>query len=280
MPSSIRAQSWKDNAHGAVAVLILLLLATMALLFSGLIGRILITYRLHHEVKTAAEETEQLWSSYAAAIATTPPQRRYCIAGSAPHRKLCLWQTPLSYTTKPPPILSPQYGFSAESLPLWSFDSFTALTRLCVEQVPLPPSLSSDSLTSLRTCASESTLNGVQRIDGNFFPAAGTVYIHATTIVVLGSVAIHTAQIRPPLALVAAGDIIIESLEVLSDQSAGPISLISARGRVTVPSYHGPASLSAVSPVEVQVPTTALARQLSLPEELIRGRIIEGSANY
>ncbi|NDC37700.1 MAG: hypothetical protein EBZ48_06565 [Proteobacteria bacterium] len=255
----------------------LVLLAALALLVLGLSGRIVLTYRLHHEAALGAAETQRLWQDYAAQLSSSVPQRSHCVRVTVGASQLCLWENPVPLDASLPPILAPERGYSRASLPLWRVVGMNGPTIPCLRPVRLPEELSEDGLHSLRSCTTLNSLREPVRIDGNLLPASKIFESKTPRVIVLGSVLVEHLKVRPPLTLFAAGEILIKSLEVIPGAQPAPITLISATGRVTVHSYSGPALLSVVSPESATVPPDAEGVATSLPQELFLSRIIEGS---
>jgi hypothetical protein len=262
---------------GSVLLLTLLLLASMSLLMIGLASRIILTYRLHKEGTLGASETEQLWHGYAETLPTSVPARERCITSTLPTHTLCLWETPLLPTGDYPAIVSPERGFSRGSLPLWNVSDGLPQETTCFERIRPPESLSANGLRSLRSCTQIATIADSQQIDGNLLPSAEVLEIKADTVLILGNTLVQTLKVTPPLTLFAAGEIRIQDLEVVSGSTNDPVVLISATNKITVAAFSGPAVLSALSPIAVDIPSQAEASTRWRPRHFVAERIVEGS---
>jgi hypothetical protein len=88
---------------------------------------------------------------------------------------------------------------------------------------------------------------------------------------------VQTLKVTPPLTLFAAGEIRIQDLEVVSGSTNDPVVLISATNKITVAAFSGPAVLSALSPIAVDIPSQAEASTRWRPRHFVAERIVEGS---
>jgi hypothetical protein len=249
----------------------------MSLLMIGLAARIVLTYRLHKEGTLGALETEQLWNGYARALPASLPSRERCITSSLLSHTLCLWETPLLPTSDYPAIVSPERGFSRGSLPLWNISNGLPQVTACFDRVPLPQSLSAEGVRSLRSCTHIAAINNSQQIDGNLLPTAAVLEVKADTVLILGNTLIETLKVTPPLTLFAAGEIFIHALEIVPSSPQASVTLISATDKITITQFSGPAVLSALSPVAVDIPPQSEASTRWRPAQFVAERIIEGN---